>query len=276
MPMKFQNILYNRLYEHLNANTFVSQCTYLYEESEDRAFNVRAHSDSRAEYLALAHSSAFFPPFILRVHLASSHTLIFLFSLDLRFFFVVFFAHRVRLVSPLSISKRQIVSQSFLLQFNEIIRTTRSTASCCLFPSCGWRLAIESAPFRVTWPLKHRRKEFYVRPGARALRCLRQARARAPLLFGSVSSGRGPVSFGVFDCCTMLSERLRLNRDSPLAVGRFRVLWPLSRFRLSVLQNQTHLLQTPALCRVFSYWPSFDGINRVMLETSFWFNNTVL
>lgn len=183
MPMIFQNILYNRLYEHLNANTFVSQCTYLYEESEDRAFNVRARSDSRAEYFALAHSSAFFPPFILRVHLASSHTLIFLFSLYLRFFFVVFFVmffvHRVRLVSPLSISKRQIVSQSFLLQFNEIIRTTRSTASCCLFPSCGRRLAVESAPFRVTWPLKHRREEFYVRPGARALRCLRQARARA-------------------------------------------------------------------------------------------------
>lgn len=198
MPMKFQNILYNRLYEHLNANTFVSQCTYLYEESEDRAFNVRAHSDSRAEYLALAHSSAFFPPFILRVHLASSHTLIFLFSLDLRFFFVVFFAHRVRLVSPLSISKRQIVSQSFLLQFNEIIRTTRSTASCCLFPSCGWRLAIESAPFRVTWPLKHRRKEFYVRPGARALRCLRQARARARLFFLGVCHRDADLSLSVF------------------------------------------------------------------------------
>lgn len=117
MPMKYQNILYNRLYEHLNANTFVSQCTYLYEESEDRAFNVQAHSDSRAEYLALAHSPAFFLPFILRVHLASSHTLIFLFPLYLRFFFVVFFVmffvHRVRLVSPLSISKKQIVSQSF-------------------------------------------------------------------------------------------------------------------------------------------------------------------
>lgn len=37
-------------------------------------------------------------------------------------------SNRVKLVSPLSISKRQIVSQSFLLDFNEIIRTRGSTS----------------------------------------------------------------------------------------------------------------------------------------------------
>ena len=91
-----------------------------------------------------------------------------------------------------------------LLQFNEIIRTTRSTASCCLFPSCGWRLAVESAPFRVTWPLKHRREEFYVRPGARALRCLRQARARASSFWECVIGTRTCL----FRCFWLLHDAL--------------------------------------------------------------------
>lgn len=112
---------------------------------------------------------------------------------------------RVKLVNPLSISKRQIVSQSFLLDFNEIIRTRGSSNGSSVFldssTSKVWSSRKRAVP---CWPA------FKTSP-SRVLcaSCYTTARthARTHLLFGSVSSGgAGPVSFGVFDCPTISSR----------------------------------------------------------------------
>lgn len=143
----------------------------------------------RAVYLALASSPAFFRLSVYSSFLVSSLVVL----VSLRSFLSLLVARASRtLVSPLSISKRQIVSQSFLLGFNEIIRTAGSNVRppLCAAGPLYRRLPVESPPFRVSRPLKHRREEFYVRPVS--------ARARETDFFLVVCHRDADLSLSVF------------------------------------------------------------------------------
>lgn len=158
---------------------------------------------------------------------------------------------RVKLVNPLSISKRQIVSQSFLLDFNEIIRTRGSSNVRPSFSTPPRRRfgLLESALFRVGRLLKHRRQEFYAR---RVIQPRARTHVRTFFLVVCHREARD-LSLSAFLIAPRSAPgRLTCNRDSPVA-NDFAFFAPFRGFDFrccKILDPPSRW--TSALCRFFS------------------------
>lgn len=157
---------------------------------------------------------------------------------------------RVKLVNPLSISKRQIVSQSFLLDFNEIIRTRGSSNVRPSFSTPPRRRfgLLESALFRVGRLLKHRRQEFYAR---RVIQLRARTHVRTFFLVVCHREARD-LSLSAFLIAPRSAPgRLTCNRDSPVA-NDFAFFAPFRGFDFrccKILDPPSRW--TSALCRFF-------------------------
>lgn len=158
---------------------------------------------------------------------------------------------RVKLVNPLSISKRQIVSQSFLLDFNEIIRTRGSSNVRPSFSTPPRRRfgLLESALFRVGRLLKHRRQEFYAR---RVIQPRARTHVRTFFLVVCHREARD-LSLSAFLIAPRSAPgRSTCNRDSPVA-NDFAFFAPFRGFDFrccKILDPPSRW--TSALCRFFS------------------------
>lgn len=157
---------------------------------------------------------------------------------------------RVKLVNPLSISKRQIVSQSFLLDFNEIIRTRGSSNVRPSFSTPPRRRfgLLESALFRVGRLLKHRRQEFYAR---RVIQPRARTHVRTFFLVVCHREARD-LSLSAFLIAPRSAPgRLTCNRDSPVA-NDFAFFAPFRGFDFrccKILDPPSRWIS--ALCRFF-------------------------